>query len=46
MPATDDAHYVALAERFRVPLWTFDRRLAGELRDGIPEVHLVPCGPS
>ncbi|MGH3548819.1 MAG: type II toxin-antitoxin system VapC family toxin [Pseudonocardiaceae bacterium] len=46
LPATYDAHYVALAERFRVPLWTCDRRLADALRDGSPEVHLVPCGPS
>jgi len=46
LPAMYDAHYVALAERFRVPLWTCDRRLADALRDGLPEVHLVPCGPS
>jgi predicted nucleic acid-binding protein len=39
--ATYDAHYVALAERFRVPLWTCDRQLAKELGDGPPEVHLV-----
>ncbi|MGH3785740.1 MAG: type II toxin-antitoxin system VapC family toxin [Pseudonocardiaceae bacterium] len=39
--ATYDAHYVALAERFRVPLWTCDSRLATELKDGLPEVHLV-----
>ncbi|MGH3833022.1 MAG: type II toxin-antitoxin system VapC family toxin [Pseudonocardiaceae bacterium] len=47
LPVTYDAHYVALAERFRVPLWTCDRRLAaalgdGLLGDGLPEVHLVP----
>ena len=35
------AHYVALAERFRVPLWTCDRRLAKELTEGRLEVHLV-----
>jgi predicted nucleic acid-binding protein len=46
LPATYDAHYVALAERFRVPLWTCDRRLADALDDGVPEVHLVPCGLS
>lgn len=46
LPATYDAHYVALAERFRVPLWTCDRRLADALGDGLPEVHLVPCGAS
>jgi predicted nucleic acid-binding protein len=44
--ATYDAHYVALAERFRVPLWTCDRLLADALGDGLPDVHLVPCGPS
>ncbi len=42
LSATYDAHYVALAERFRVPLWTCDRRLAAALSDGPPEVHLVP----
>lgn len=42
LAATYDAHYVALAERFRVPLWTCDRRLAEEIRGGLPEVHLVP----
>ncbi len=39
---TYDAHYVALAERFRVPLWTCDRRLAKEMHGTSPEVHLVP----
>lgn len=39
--ATYDAHYVALAERFRVPLWTCDRRLAAALGDALPEVYLV-----
>jgi predicted nucleic acid-binding protein len=29
LPATYDAYYVALVERFRVPMWTCDRRLAG-----------------
>ncbi|MGH3718328.1 MAG: type II toxin-antitoxin system VapC family toxin [Pseudonocardiaceae bacterium] len=46
LPATYDAHYVALAERFRVPLWTCDRKLAAALGEGLPVVHLVPCGPS
>ncbi|MGH3825387.1 MAG: type II toxin-antitoxin system VapC family toxin [Pseudonocardiaceae bacterium] len=46
LQAAYDAHYVALAERFRVPLWTCDRRLAKELGEGPPEVHLVPYGPS
>jgi predicted nucleic acid-binding protein len=42
LPATYDAHYLALAERFRVPLWTCNRRLAKEIGEGPPEVHLVP----
>lgn len=42
LSATYDAHYVAVAERFRVPLWTCDRRLAKEMDGGSPEVHLVP----
>ncbi len=42
LTATYDAHYVALAERFRVRLWTCDRRLAKEMGGGLPEVHLVP----
>ncbi len=41
LPATYDAHYVALAERFRVPLWTCDRRLAREMDGESPKVHLV-----
>ncbi len=42
LPATYDAHYLALAERFRVPLWTCDGRLAGAVRERLPWVHLVP----
>ena len=42
LPVTYDAHYVALAERLRVPLWTCDRRLADAMGKGPPEVHLVP----
>lgn len=41
LPATYDAHYVALAERFRVPLWTCDGRFAGAVGDRLPWVHLV-----
>jgi predicted nucleic acid-binding protein len=41
LPAAYDAHYVALAERFRVPLWTCDQRLAKEVGEGPPKVHLV-----
>jgi predicted nucleic acid-binding protein len=42
LPATYDAHYLALAERFRVPLWTCDGRLVGTVRERLPWVHLVP----
>ncbi|MGH3874218.1 MAG: type II toxin-antitoxin system VapC family toxin [Pseudonocardiaceae bacterium] len=42
LPATYDAHYIALAERFRVPLWTCDAQLANEMHGATPEVHLVP----
>jgi predicted nucleic acid-binding protein len=41
LPATYDAHYLALTERFRVPLWTCDQRLAKEIGKGPPEVYLV-----
>ncbi|MGH4015495.1 MAG: type II toxin-antitoxin system VapC family toxin [Pseudonocardiaceae bacterium] len=41
LPATYDAHYLALAERFRVPLWTCDRQLAEAARGRMPDVHLV-----
>lgn len=42
LPAIYDAHYLALAERFRVPLWTCDLGLAKAVRRDKPEVHLVP----
>ena len=42
LPAGYDAHYLALAERFRVPLWTCDQGLAKAVRGDTPQVHLVP----
>lgn len=42
LPATYDAHYLALAERLRAPLWTGDHRLAQKMTGGGPVVHLVP----
>ena len=42
LSATYDAHYLALAERFRAPLWTGDRRLTNKLHGDVPVVHLVP----
>ena len=41
LPAAYDAHYLALAERFRAPLWTTDRRLAKAVGDNLPEIRLV-----
>lgn len=41
LSATYDAHYVALAERYRVPLWTCDRRLHEAVGSRLPWVHLV-----
>lgn len=42
LSATYDAQYLALAERFRAPLWTGDRRLTNKLHGDVPVVHLVP----
>jgi predicted nucleic acid-binding protein len=42
LSATYDAHYLALAERLRAPLWTSDRRLTDKLNAEVPVVHLVP----
>lgn len=41
LSATYDAHYLALAERYRVPLWTCDRRLVDAVGEQLPWVHLV-----
>lgn len=48
LPATYDAHYLALAEREGADLWTTDRRLANAVRRAFPWVHLVapPSPPS
>jgi predicted nucleic acid-binding protein len=40
--ATYDAHYLALAQRLRAPLWTCGRRLTDKLNAEVPVVHLVP----
>lgn len=39
--ATYDAHYLALAERYGVPLWTCDRRLVDAVGGQLPWVRLV-----
>lgn len=41
LPATYDAHHLALAERLDGELWTADRRLASAVREQVPWVHLL-----
>jgi len=44
LPATYDAHYLALAERFGAELWTADRRLVQAVQGRVPWVHLLEGG--
>lgn len=39
LPACYDAHYVALAERLGIELWTCDERLFKKVKDNLPWVH-------
>lgn len=41
LPATYDAHYLALAERLEVELWTADKRLYNTVHDSLDWVHLI-----
>ena len=41
LPATNAAHYLALAERLGAELWTADRPLADALRGELRWVHVV-----
>jgi predicted nucleic acid-binding protein len=41
LPATYDAHYVALAEHLGVELWTMDRKLHAAVAERLPWVRLV-----
>lgn len=41
LPATYDAHYLALAERLEAEFWTADRRLVNLVQATLPWVHLV-----
>ena len=42
LPATYDAHYLAVAQRLRAEFWAADRRLANAVRHRLPWVHLLP----
>lgn len=41
LPATYDAHYLALAETLAAELWTADRRLVNSVGDAYDWIHLV-----
>ena len=41
LPATYDAHYLALAEQLGAEFWTADRRLVQAVQTDLPWVHLV-----
>ena len=41
LPATYDAHYLALAETLACPLWTDDRRLQSAAAGRLPGVRLI-----
>jgi predicted nucleic acid-binding protein len=42
LPATYDAHYLALSERLNAEFWTCDRRLFNAVQSRLPWVHLMP----
>lgn len=41
LPATYDAHYLALAERFTVDLWTTDKRLYNAVQSSLDWVYFA-----
>lgn len=41
LPATYDAHYLALAEQLGAEFWTADRKLARAVQAALPWVHLI-----
>ena len=41
LPATYDAHYLALAERLGAEFWTSDRQLARAVQPALPWVHAL-----
>ena len=44
LSAAYDAHYLALAERLEAQFWTADGRLARQVGETLPWVHLVQTG--
>lgn len=45
LPATYDAHYLALADALQGTLWTADQRLVTAVGDNLPWVHAVTAQP-
>lgn len=45
LPASYDAHYLALAERLGIELWTCDGNLVKKVGTDLPWVHLVSSDP-
>ncbi|MEA5537299.1 hypothetical protein [Crocosphaera sp. XPORK-15E] len=41
LPATYDAHYLVLAQRFQADLYTSDKRLFNSVKSSLSWVHLV-----
>ncbi len=41
LPATYDAHYLVLAQRFQANLYTSDKRLFNSVKSSLSWVHLV-----
>jgi predicted nucleic acid-binding protein len=45
LPATYDAHYLALADRLNAEFWTSDRKLITAVSPIFPRIHLWPPAP-
>lgn len=41
LPASYDAHYLALAQRMRADFWTADKRLYNSIHEALPWVYLL-----
>lgn len=41
LPAAYDAHYLAVADRYQVPLWTMDQRLYNSVHRQFPLIRLA-----